>query len=112
MSEMEKRIGKNQLLKKSILLLKAWFVYDSALLGSHAACMATYALYVLVIFIINNFYGELETPMDVFKKFFKVLGNFDWDTYMVSIYGPIRAFNFYDRLKHEVSSTDPFDASP
>ena len=70
MNEMSKLIGKHQLLKKSILLLKSWFTYEASLLGSYAACMATYALYVLVLFIFNNFYDELHTPMDVFKKFF------------------------------------------
>lgn len=100
---MAKRIGKNHLLKKSILLLKMWFTYEANLLGSYASCMATYGLYVLVLFIINNFYHELETPMDVFKKFFQVWGAFDWDSNIVSIYTPIKAHNFYDNLKSEVS---------
>ena len=70
MNYMAKKIGKDQLLKKSILLLKAWFTYESSFLGSYAACMATYALYVLIVFIINNYHEELQSPMDVFRKFF------------------------------------------
>lgn len=70
MNLVAKLIGKNNLLKKSILLLKIWFTYEANLLGSYASCLATYGLYVLVIFIINNYYNQLETPMDVFKKFF------------------------------------------
>ncbi len=69
-NELAKKIGKHSLLKKSILLIKLWFTYEANLLGSYAACMATYAMYVLVIFVINNFYEELHTPMDVVKKFF------------------------------------------
>lgn len=57
-----------------------WFTYEGNLLGSYAACMATYALYVLVIFVINNYYEELHTPIDVLRKFFQVWGNFDWET--------------------------------
>jgi hypothetical protein len=91
------------LLKKSILLLKSWFTYEASLLGSYAACMATYALYVLVLFIINNYYDELDTSMDVFKKFFEVWGDFDWDSNFISLYSPIKTHNFYDRLKSEVS---------
>ena len=30
--------------------------YEASLLGSHAANMATYALYIIVIFLVNNFY--------------------------------------------------------
>ena len=101
MNEMSKRIGKNHLLKKTIILLKSWFTYEASLLGSHAACMATYALYVLILFIINNFV-ELTTPMEVFRKFFEVWGCYDWEQNIISMYSPIRAFNFYDRLKNEV----------
>ena len=70
MNAMADRVGKNHLLKKSILLIKSWFTYEASLRGSYAACMATYALYVLILFVINNFYDELNTPMDVFRKFF------------------------------------------
>lgn len=79
MNHMSTIAEKDQLLKKSIILLKAWFTYESNFLGSYAACMATYALYVLVLYIINNFYEELHTPIDVFRKFFNVWGSFDWD---------------------------------
>jgi hypothetical protein len=61
--------------------------------------MATYALYVLVIFLVNNF--EVRTPMEVLKLFFYYYGTFDWDQTMVSIYSPIRTLNFYDKLKNE-----------
>jgi hypothetical protein len=74
--------------------------YEASLLGSHAANMATYALYVLVMFLVNNF--EVKSPMEVFKLFFHYFGQgFDWDQTMVTIYGPIRTLNFYDRLKTE-----------
>ena len=98
-------------LKEAIILLKAWMTYEASLLGSHAANMATYALYVLVIFLINNF--EVDTPLDVFMLFFEYFGGsisstcnksascFDWDQTMISIFGPIRTHNFYDRLKTE-----------
>jgi len=61
--------------------------------------MATYALYVLVIYIFNNYSDELKTPMDVFVKFFQVWGSFDWDSNIVTIYGPVKATNFYENLK-------------
>jgi hypothetical protein len=55
MNYLSKLIERDFMLKKSILLLKAWFTYEASFLGSYAACMATYALYVLVLFIFNNF---------------------------------------------------------
>jgi len=65
-------------LKDAILLLKAWMTYEASLLGSHAANMATYALYVLVVFLVNNF--EVETPFEVFRLFFQYFSKFDWDS--------------------------------
>ena len=99
---MAKKIGKDQLLKKSIILMKAWFTYESSFLGSYAACMATYALYVLILFILNNFYQELNSPIDVLRKFFQIWGQFDWDSNIITIYSPIKTINFYERLKNEV----------
>ena len=95
----QKVIGQNHLLKRSIMLLKSWFTYESSLLGSQLACMATYGLYTLVIYVFTN-YGkatcdgagglEIKTEWEVFKKFFEIFDNFDWDKYMITIFGPIR----------------------
>lgn len=52
--------------------------YEASLLGSHAANMATYALYILVVFIINNF--DVRSPFEVFRLFFGYFGKFDWES--------------------------------
>ena len=89
---MEKIVSRVPFLKQAILLIKAWMTYEASLLGSHAANMATYALYVLVIFLVNNF--EVETPLELFRLFFKFFGKFDWDSQIITIQGAISAFNF------------------
>jgi hypothetical protein len=94
-------IAKDHLLKKSIILLKAWFTYEASFLGSYAACLATYALYVLILFNFNNFHDTLASPMDVFRKFFQLWGSFDWDSYLITMYSPIRTVNYYERLRNE-----------
>lgn len=98
MQRMSRKVGRDHLLKKSIVLLKAWMTYEASLLGSHAANMATYALYIIVIFLLNNFYDELQTPMDVFRKFFSYFGDdettFDWEQKMLTIFGPVKTLNF------------------
>ncbi len=101
------------MLKRSILLLKTYFTYESSLLGSQYACLATYGLYTLVIYILNCFSKQpnqiadqessivLKTEIDVFKKFFEIFGEFKWDTYMITIFGPIKIHNFYERLRDD-----------
>lgn len=59
MQRVTRKVGKKNLLRKSIILIKSWMTYESSLLGSHAANMATYGLYIIVIFLLNNFYDEL-----------------------------------------------------
>ena len=39
--------------------------------------------------------------MEFFRKFFQVFGNFDFDHYMVTIYGPVEMTTAYDRLRNE-----------
>lgn len=99
--EFAKRVGKRNLLKKSILILKCWLTFDAALLGSHTANMTTYALYILVIFLLNNFYDELETPLDVFRKFFEYFSEFDWGSRILTIYGPVTAHQQYSKRSIE-----------
>jgi len=79
-------------------------------LGSQVACLATYGLYTLLLFILNCYGLEntndgiqfvLKNEVEVFWKFFEVLGDFDWDKYILTIYGPIRITNFYERLRDE-----------
>lgn len=105
MQRVSRKVGKGHLLKKSIILLKAWMTYEASLLGSHAANMATYALYIMVIFLLNNFEDQLHTPLDVFRKFFVYFGSeeatFDWDQRMLTIFGPVKTLNFQDRIKNE-----------
>lgn len=55
----------DHLLKRSILLLKSWCMYESHILGSHSGLISTYALETLVLFIINTFGHELKSPLQV-----------------------------------------------
>ena len=98
-----KVISQRGLLKKSLILMKAWMTYESSLLGSQLACMATYGMYTLVIYVFNCYSktDDLSTEIKFFRKFFEVFGNFDWDKHMITIFGPIRILNFYERLRDE-----------
>lgn len=102
----ENLVGREHLLKRSILLLKSFLTHELSMLGSQLACMATYGLYTLIIFILNCYSinpetGEFEfsNEVEVFRKFFEILGGFNWDEYIITIYGPVRVQNFHDRLR-------------
>lgn len=95
------KVAQDSLLKKSILMLKSWMTYDGNLLGSHAANMATYGLYIQIIFLLNNFHEDLKTPLDVFYKYFSYYSTFDWERQMLSVYGPVNYLNVCDRSKNQ-----------
>ncbi|KAI3432443.1 hypothetical protein D9Q98_003995 [Chlorella vulgaris] len=85
----DRRIGRQHLFKRSILLLKAWCYYESRLLGAHHGLISSYALEVLVLYIFNLHHAELHTPLDVLRRFLSVLGSFDWEHYCLTLQGPL-----------------------
>ena len=98
--ELDKELGKEHILKKSILMIKAWCLYEGHILGSHIGCFSTYALEVLILFVLNNFYDELQSPLHVFFKFFDVFGDFAWDDYIVTIYGPVSVALYWENCAY------------
>ena len=87
--EVDRKLGQGHLFKKSILLLKAWTMYEARILASQNSLLSTYGLEVLVLFVINKHHKELHTPFDVFSKFLKVYSDFDWENQCVTVTGPV-----------------------
>ncbi|KAK4797343.1 hypothetical protein SAY86_029669 [Trapa natans] len=82
-------IGKDHLLKRSILLIKAWCYYESRILGAHHGLLSTYALETLVLYIFHLYHRSLNGPLAVFCKFLDYYSKFDWEKYCVSLSGPV-----------------------
>ena len=89
LEEVNAFIGKDEIFKRSIVLIKAWGFYEGRLLGAHHALISTYALETLVLYILNRFHRELSTPLEVLHKFLVFFATFDWDNNAVSVVGPI-----------------------
>lgn len=58
-------IGKDNLFKRSIILIKAWCYYESRILGAHHGLISTYALETLVLYIFHVFHSSLDGPLAV-----------------------------------------------
>ncbi|WPT18232.1 hypothetical protein PSENEW3_00006233 [Picochlorum sp. SENEW3] len=87
-------IGRSHLLKKSIVLIKAWCYYESRLLGAHHGLLSSYAVEVMVLFVINVYGSELASPLEVFHRFLQVFAEFDFERYCLSMLGPIPLDSF------------------
>ncbi|CAN1297609.1 hypothetical protein LINPERPRIM_LOCUS23529 [Linum perenne] len=88
-SQIDQIVGKNHLLKRSIILIKSWCYYESRTLGAFHGLFSTYALEILILHLFNLFHSSLEGPLAVLYKFLDYYSSFDWDKYVISIDGVI-----------------------
>ncbi|KAF8080234.1 hypothetical protein N665_0964s0015 [Sinapis alba] len=89
LEQVDQLFGKDHIFKRSIILIKAWCYYESRILGANTGLFSTYALSVLVLFIINLFHSSLSGPLSVLYKFLDYYGSFDWSNYCISLRGPV-----------------------
>ncbi|CAA3016173.1 Hypothetical predicted protein [Olea europaea subsp. europaea] len=89
LEQVDRFVGKKHLFKRSILLVKAWCYYESRILGAHHGLLSTYALETLVLYIFHQFYSSLNGPLEVLYKFLEYFSQFDWESYCISLKGPV-----------------------
>ena len=90
---------KGNLFRRTFLLIKAWFFYEGHLMGSNVGLMATYTLEILVIYIFNFYFYEINNEFEGFVKFFEIISEFDWDNKIISLYGAFSKYDFYKKLE-------------
>ncbi|KAM4095958.1 hypothetical protein ACJW30_08G070600 [Castanea mollissima] len=85
----DRLVGKDHLFKRSIILIKAWCYYESRILGAHHGLLSTYALETLVLYIFHQFHSSLNAPLAVLYRFLDYFSRFDWESYCISLSGPV-----------------------
>lgn len=90
LEQVDRLIGKGNLFKRSIILIKAWCYYESRILGAHHGLISTYGLETLVLYIFHLFHSSLDGPLAVLYKFLDYFSKFDWDNYCISLNGPVQ----------------------
>ncbi|KAE8302576.1 Topoisomerase I-related protein [Giardia duodenalis] len=81
-------IGRNNLLKRSVILIQAWCLYEAHILGSHSQMLNSYALRVMTTFILTNS-PELVHPLQVLFKFFAFYSAFDFTNNTITAFGVV-----------------------
>ncbi|CAA7060458.1 unnamed protein product [Microthlaspi erraticum] len=89
LEQVDQLFGRDHLFKRSIILVKSWCYYESRILGANTGLISTYALAVLVLYIINLFHSSLSGPLSVLYKFLDYYGSFDWSNYCITVNGPV-----------------------
>ncbi|XP_023640956.1 uncharacterized protein LOC17890507 isoform X2 [Capsella rubella] len=111
LEQVDQTLGRDHLFKRSIILVKAWCYYESRLLGANTGLISTYALAVLVLYIINMSYSSLSGPLAVLYKFLDYYASFDWKNYCITVTGPVPISSlpdFKETGDHEVVLNEKF----
>lgn len=77
------------LLKRSIILCKAWCFYETRILGAHHSLLSSYALEVFVLYVLLHYHHIASTPLALLCAFVEVVKGFDWDANALSLHGPV-----------------------
>ncbi|CAN0114861.1 unnamed protein product, partial [Discosporangium mesarthrocarpum] len=90
LEEVDQLLGKDHLLKRSLLLVKSWWLYESrAFTGSNMLSHITMpALSTMVLGVVNQHHARLHTPLQVLAMFFHMHSQFDWSRYCWCVEGP------------------------
>ncbi|XP_051143488.1 uncharacterized protein LOC127259915 isoform X2 [Andrographis paniculata] len=90
LEEVDRRVGRDHLFKRGIILVKTWCYYESRIHGAHHGLFSTYALEVLILYIFQFFHSSLTGPLSVLYKFLDYYSQFDWGNYGISLKGLVR----------------------
>ena len=99
--EVDLLVGKNHLLKRGLLLIKAWWFYESraytrAGRSPVAHALSSDAVTVMVIALFNLHNSSMHLPLHVLAMFFHVYSSFPWDRMCCTIDGPVPLDSLHD----------------
>jgi hypothetical protein len=69
--------------------VKAWSYYEARILGAHHSLMSSYALEVMVLYILLHYHDRARTPLTLLQTFLDVLSRFEWSKYALSLHGMV-----------------------
>eukprot|EP00808_Paulinella_micropora_P012735 g34703.t1 len=95
--EADRKFGQDNLFKRTLLIAKAWCLYESHILASHNSLLSTYALETLVLYILNMFSSMATTPLQVLEHCLTHLATFDFDKYCITAVGPLKLSTLKER---------------
>jgi hypothetical protein len=94
-------VGHRHLVKRAVLLVKAWCFYEARVIGGHHGLLSTYALETMVLRVLAGggvavagaggavSQPPLHTPLDVLRSFLATYAAFDWDADTLTALGAV-----------------------
>ncbi|GMH44763.1 hypothetical protein BSKO_12715 [Bryopsis sp. KO-2023] len=96
LEEMDRFIKKDSVLKKSLLLIKAWCRYEASILDAEIG-LSSHALDVMVLYVFNVHHRDLThmTPLEVLHKFLSLFSRFDLHRCCLTLTGRVHLIPGY-----------------
>lgn len=82
-------IGRDNLLKRSFLLIQSWCLYEARIVGGHSQMLSSYALRVMIINILLNC-KDIYTPFQALYVFLAYYSSFNYDRDIIHPSGPLQ----------------------
>lgn len=118
-------VGKGHLFKRSVLLLKTWFVNESSrytlgggsLAHSKGGRFSTWSIIVMLIWIFNKEGEKIFYPIQALGLFLRTFNAFDWASHALSVFGPVSLSDLSNNIETQNEEklylpSEIFDFSP
>eukprot|EP00753_Platysulcus_tardus_P014001 PLAT3971.1.p1 GENE.PLAT3971.1~~PLAT3971.1.p1 ORF type:complete len:1126 (-),score=393.47 PLAT3971.1:72-3143(-) len=105
LEEVDRCVGNGHLFKRSLLLLHAWFRYESRSFSGERWTIDAYTLAVLVVHIFNVHFESIHHPFQALALFFATYGKFDWERNSATIDGPLPVSSLCAPSEHRLGGT-------
>ena len=92
MEDFDRLFGKNHLFKRSLILIRAWWVYEANL--SSSCGISDSALCVMILSIMNRFHAKIHHPFHALCLFLAEFCAINFSTHVITIEGPIPCEHF------------------
>jgi hypothetical protein len=109
--DVHKATGYNCLFKRSVVVIKAWCMYEAHILASHHSLLSSYAIETMVMFILNQYFDIAKSPLRVFMLFMRVFTTFDWGRYALSATGPVLLTDLREKYANRTELGSPAEVS-
>ena len=88
---MDTLVGKDHLLKRSIMLIRSWWVYETPSYSGNntRGNISDDAFCILICAIFNMHYKSISTPLQALVIFLAEYSSLDWSKYIVTVHGII-----------------------
>ena len=104
MEEFDRTLGKNHLFKRSIILLRTWWIYEANM--SSSCGISDSAFCTMVISILNRYHKKIMHPFQVLCLFLAEFATLDFATNVVTIYGPVPCDSYMKGDDSSLSTSD------